>query len=452
MKQPNIVVFFSDQQRFDTLGCNGQPLEVTPRLDQMAREGVNYRNAFTPQPVCGPARAIMQSGLWPTVTGCHRNARPLPLDCNTVAKRLKAVGYSVGYVGKWHLASDLVDYSREQRDKGLDLERKPIPLERRGGYDEYWVASDALEQTSDSRGGYLFDADGNKLEFTGYRTDRVTDYALDYIDAQVKDKPFYLYLSHIEPHHQNNHNCFEGPDGSRERFADFIAPPDLPPGEGDWESQYPDYLGCCRALDDNLGRVLDKLDEKGLYDDTIVIFTTDHGCHFQTLLHEKASNGSDDYKRNCRDNTIHIPMVIRGPGFTGGLEEHRFADLLDVPATIVDAAGGDTSGMQGESLLDMGEGWKKEVYIQISESMVGRVVRTDRYTYCVHAPDRHPWYDDRSDTYLDKFLFDNLKDPNQKTNLADDPAYAEVKADLRMRLLACAAKAGEGTPCILDSE
>lgn len=108
MKQKqNIVFFFSDQQRADTLGCNGQPLPVTPCLDRFACEdAVNFSNAFTPQPVCGPARAMLQTGLYPTQTGCYRNAVSLPLGQKTLARYLKEGGYQVAYVGKWHLASD----------------------------------------------------------------------------------------------------------------------------------------------------------------------------------------------------------------------------------------------------------------------------------------------------------------------------------------------------------
>ncbi len=175
MKQ-NILVFLSDQQRYDTLGCNGQPLDITPNLDQFAEEGVNFINAFTPQPVCGPARAMLQTGLYPTQTGCYRNAISLPLNAHTIARRMREAGYNVGYVGKWHLASD---------HECNHFETIAVPLDRRGGYDDFWMASDVLEFTSHGYGGYVFDKDGNKIEFDGYRTDCLTDYAIDYIEAYV---------------------------------------------------------------------------------------------------------------------------------------------------------------------------------------------------------------------------------------------------------------------------
>jgi len=436
--RPNILVYFSDQQRYDTLGCNGQTLAVTPTLDALARTGINFKHAYTNQPVCGPARAMLQTGLVPTRTGCFRNGIALPQKIPTLARRLRAARYDVAYVGKWHLAT-----TRGQ----TDYETKPIPPELRGGYDGWWVASDILEFTSHGVGGHLFDAEGQKRPFTGYRTDAVTDHALAFLDTRSADdeNPFFLFLSHIEPHHQNDRNRFEGPDGSRERFKGFTAPSELVPGVGDWEEQLPDYLGCCRALDDNLARVIAKLKQQGLFDDTVIIFTSDHGCHFKSHMDELAPGGSDDYKRTCYENTIHIPMVIAGPGFSGGREVNRIVGLLDLPRTIAHLAGASSDGMQGRNLLDLlaGVPWREEAYVQISESFVGRALRTTRYTYCVWAPEKSPSRDMFAEVYTERFLFDNETDPDQKHNRIADPALAGLRRQLASRLQARAQEAGE---------
>ncbi|MEG0764645.1 MAG: sulfatase-like hydrolase/transferase [Pseudoflavonifractor sp.] len=424
----NILFFFSDQQRFDTLGCNGQPLPVTPCLDRLAGEGVNFQQTFTPQPVCGPARACLQTGRYPTEIGCHRNAVALPLDIPTLARQMKAAGYEVAYVGKWHLASD---------EHENHYETSAVPVERRGGYDGYWRASDVLEFTSHGYDGYVFDENGKRLDFKGYRADCITDYALEFIRAYQKEKPFFLFLSHIEPHHQNDRGDYEGPEGSRERFGAFTRPADLKPGVGDWERFMPDYLGCCHALDANLGRVVEALKEKGIYDNTTILYASDHGCHFRNNT-DKVEAGYDDYKRNSYENTIHVPLIIKGGAFSGGRVEQRLVSLIDLPRTILELGGAEVPAkMQGQSLLHMdAPDWKKYVYIQISESYVGRAV--------VWAPEKHPWNDSGSQVYEEKYLFDLARDPLEQNNLLADPGYADRKAALRNLLLEGARTAREG--------
>ena len=110
MERPNIIFYFSDQQRWDTLGCYGQPLDVTPNLDRLAKEGTLFERAFTCQPVCGPARACLQSGKYATQIGCHRNAQALPENITTLADYFRRAGYEPAYVGKWHLASNRSSY------------------------------------------------------------------------------------------------------------------------------------------------------------------------------------------------------------------------------------------------------------------------------------------------------------------------------------------------------
>jgi arylsulfatase A-like enzyme len=444
--RPNIVVFLSDQQRYDSLGCNGQRLDVTPNVDALARHGVNFARAYTAQPVCGPARAMLQTGLYPAEIGCFRNGISLPRDRPTLASRVRAAGYRVAYVGKWHLATD---------HGGQNHETGPVPPERRGGYDDYWMASDILEFTSHGYGGYVHDGRGRKVEFTGYRTDCITDYALAWLDqCSPRDRePFFLFVSHVEPHHQNDHNRFEGPNGSRQRFAGFVPPPDLEPGQGDWEGQMPDYLGCCHAVDANLGRLVAKLRERRLEDDTLVIYTSDHGCHFKTRIGDCTPGGFDDYKRSCYESAIHIPMVIAGPGFERGRTAQRMVSLLDIPATVVAAAGGEAAGMRGDPLqrIFSDGAWKDEVYIQISESYLGRAVRTARYAYCVYDPTKDPNRESGSSSYVERFLFDNETDPAQKRNLVSSAEHASLRAELRGRLVARAREAGEGDVIVREA-
>ena len=436
MKRPNILFYFTDQQRWDTCGCYGQKLDVSPRLDELCGRGVRVENAFTCQPVCGPARAALQSGLYPTQIGCFVNGVALPQGIPTLADAFHDAGYLTAYVGKWHLAStDGVD----------DYQTRPIPPERRGGWRDWWVASDVLEFTSDGYGGHLFNADGSKYEFHKYRAEGVTDAAVEFLRSdRDRDKPFFLFLSHIEPHHQNNHKRYEGPVGSKEKFADYEVPGDLAGTAGNWRENYPDYLGACNACDENFGRLLDELEATGELENTVVVYTADHGSHFCTRNME--------YKRSCHDGCTHIPMVIAGPGFEGGRVCDRVVSLLDLPRTLLACAGIEPwPGMQGRDLHRAADGgdWEDVAFMQISESHVGRAIRTKRWTYEVGAVGRDGWKDAGADTYMEVFLYDDENDPHQKRNLAGDPAYAGVRAQLAEILKREMVRAGEDAPVIL---
>ena len=440
--RPNILFLFSDQQRWDTLGCYGQPLPLTPNLDRMAEEGVRFEYAFTCQPVCGPARACIQTGKYATEVGCHINHRRLPTSEKTIAHWLSETGYEVAYIGKWHLAS------RGPRGGPEDFRTRPVPPERRGGYRDFWLAADIIEFTSHGFDGHLFDGAMNTIAFPEgrYRVDCLTDFAIDYLGSRDGDRPFFLFLSISEPHHQNDHHCFEGPVGSREKFGDFAVPGDLLGTDGDWCESYPDYLGCCNSLDANLGRIRGELDRLGLADNTLVLYSSDHGCHFRTR--------NSEYKRSCHDGCVRIPLIACGPGFRGGQVVHELASLIDLPPTVLSAGGIEPPlSMRGHPLQETVRGtaddWPEEVFIQISESQVGRAIRTHRWKYSVRAPDGHDLSAPDSDVYVEDFLYDLEADPHERKNLVADPTYGNVRAELAETLKRRMAEAGERVPAIV---
>jgi arylsulfatase A-like enzyme len=442
-RQPNILFFFTDQQRWDTCGCYGQPLDVTPNLDRMAADGVRFENAFTCQPVCGPARACLQTGKYATEVGCHTNHRRLPPDETTIAQLLSGAGYEVGYLGKWHLSSC------GPNDGPDNFRTRAVPPDRRGGYVDYWLASDTLEFTSHGYDGYMFDADMNRVDFTGYRVDAMTDFALDYLRTRDGERPWFLFLSYIEPHHQNDRGHYEGPDGSKERFKEFVPPGDLIGTEGNWREEYPDYLGCINSLDMNLGRIRAELERLGIADDTLIIYTSDHGSHFCTR--------NSEYKRSCHDGCIRVPMIACGPGFSGGGVASDLASLIDIPPTILTAGGAAVpDSMRGRALQEVASGnaddWPQEVFLQISESQVGRAIRTAKWKYSVSAPDLPGWEAAASDRYVEEFLYDLDADPHERNNLVREQHLAEVRADLSARLKARMVAAGEAEPEIDPAE
>lgn len=427
MKKPNIIFYFSDQQRADTAGCYGQKLPVTPNLDSVAKEGTLFENAFTCQPVCGPMRACLQSGVYATQIGCYRNDIALPTDTKGIAHYLKEAGYDTAYIGKWHLASD-----SEHR-----LATKATPKERRGGYD-YWRAADVLEFTSHGYNGYVFDENGNKLDFKGYRADRINDYAIEYV-KKSHDKPFFMFVSHLEPHHQNDHLRFESPKGLKNSFKNYDVPGDLKGTLGDWRLQMPSYLACCNRVDYNFGKLIQTLKDEGIYDNTVIIYTSDHGCHFRTR--------NAEYKRSCHEASIKVPLVITGGGFTGGGKVSDLVSLIDLPATVLDIAGAEIpEHFMGKSLAD--KKGHKSVFIQISESQIGRAVRTDRWKYSVSAKNRDSAF---ADSYTEDCLYDLQNDPYEKNNLISDPSLAQTRKELREILLEYMKKAGEPVLNITES-
>ncbi|MGC9467599.1 MAG: sulfatase-like hydrolase/transferase [Anaerolineae bacterium] len=426
INRPNIVVFFTDQQRWDTTGVHGNPLGLTPNFDRVAAEGTHLHNSFTCQPVCGPARASLQTGRYALSTGVWRNGIALREDETTLAHHFRDAGYATGYIGKWHLASE-----------------QAVPKSQQGGY-EFWLGANVLEFCSEPYDTVMYDGDQQAVKLPGYRVDAQTDAAIRYINAHQAN-PFFLFVSYLEPHHQNRLDDFVPPDGYREPYQNRWIPPDLAALGGSTQQHIAGYYGIIKRLDEAFGRVLDALKSLGLDENTIVLFTSDHGCHFKTR--------NSEYKRSCHESAIRIPTSITGPGFKGRGRVSELVSLVDLPPTLLDAAGLDVPDtMHGRSIMPLLQGntadWPEEVFLQISEAQVGRAVRTQRWKYSVAAPERDGWLDPDSDHYVEEFLYDLESDPHELFNLIEFDSHDEVKAILRQRLLRRMQEAGETVPVI----
>ncbi len=424
--QPNVVVFFTDQQRWDTMGVHGNPLDLTPNFDRMAQRGTHVEHAFTPQPVCGPARACMQTGVYATTSGCYRNDIPLPSHLPTLAHLFGAAGYKTGYIGKWHLASG-----------------DPVPPHERGGYD-YWLASNILEFTSDAYRTLLYDNHMQPVRLPGYRVDALLDAAIRYVDAH-QHEPFFLFLSFLEPHQQNHRDDYPAPAGYRERYENRWIPPDLAALGGATQQHIGGYYGMVKRLDEALGRLLDALISLDLLRNTIVLYAADHGCHFRTR--------NAEYKRSCHESSIRVPVALQGPGFTGGGQVPHLVSLVDLPPTLLHAAGLDVpSHMQGHSLMPVLRcepyTWPDDVLVQISESQVGRAIRTRRWKYGVTAPEHHPSRMSAAKRYEEEYLYDLEADPHELNNLVGRESHREVANVLGERLVRRMVAIGEAAPTI----
>lgn len=428
MNRPNIIFYFSDQQRWDTVNPT-----LTPNLEKLAEEGVKYTNSYTCQPVCGPARACLQTGIYATENRCYWNGIPLPDDVKPLAEYFNEAGYDTAYIGKWHLASD------RYPGIGLHCEKTAVPKEKQGGYN-YWRAADVLEFTSHGYDGYVFDGDGNKLEFEGYRADCINDYALEYLNNRDKSKPFFMFVSQLEPHHQNDRGCYEGPKETVDNYRNYPLPDDLTFMKGDYKESYPDYLAAINRLDENVGKLIEKLKETGDYENTLIIYTSDHGSHFKTR--------NAEYKRSCHDSCTHTPLIICGPGFKEGKVDDRLVSLIDLPPTLLRAAGINVpESYSGNPIQDNIE--REHVFIQISESQVGRCICTKKYKYSVTAAGGN--IRSRSGVYFEDFLYDLERDPIEKHNLVCDPAYKEIRSQLKAKLIKQMTDVGEKKPLILPA-
>ncbi|MFN3422948.1 MAG: sulfatase-like hydrolase/transferase, partial [Armatimonadota bacterium] len=352
--------------------------------------------------------------------GVWRNGIGLSPEIPTIAHYFKQAGYTVGYIGKWHLSG-----------KGPGS----VPPEYRGGFVDLWEAANALEFTSHPYEGVIYDAEGKEIRFKGvYRTNFLTQRAINFL-RQVGNDPFLLVISYLEPHQQNDWNRFVAPEGYAIKFANPFVPHDLRPFPGDWQKELPDYYGCIARLDENLGEILKALEELGRLDDTIIVFTSDHGCHFRTR--------NAEYKRSAHEGSVRIPLVIAGPKFNRPQVVPEVVSLVDVAPTLLEAVGLTVpKEIQGRSLLPLVErkveGWRNEAFIQISESMVGRALRTERWKYCVVAPEKQVVRDPTTGKYVDwqlhgpgseKYvewqLYDLYADPFELVNLAGRREYRE---------------------------
>lgn len=425
----NVIVFFTDQQRWDTTGVHGNPMDLTPNFDRMAMEGTHCYNACTIQPVCLPARLTLQTGRYASQFDCFNNGGEMPPGTRTLGHRFRDVGYRTAYIGKWHLCH-----------------QEPVPVERRDGYD-FWLGANVLEFTSDAYRTMMYDKDNKEIHLPGYRVDALTDAAIRYIDSN-KDSPFFMFLSFLEPHFQNTRDDYPAPTGYEERYLDNWMPPDLQTLGGTAARHLPGYYGMVKRLDEALGRMLDALKSLKLLDNTIVLFTTDHGCHFKTR------NG--EYKRSCHESSVRIPMALIGPRFTGGGRLQEMISLLDIPPTLLDACNIPVpDDMQGRSILPLtrGErkGWPEEIYIEICESHLSRAVRTKRWKYNVRKTERGrnrgtSWQ------FEEDCLFDLMADPYELDNLIGNASYRKVADVMKERLVRRMREAGEPVPEIINAE
>ena len=344
-------------------------------------------------------------------------------------------GYRTGYIGKWHLGSSGVG---------------AVPESERYGYRD-WLASNLLELTSDAYATTMYDERGAAARLPGYRVDAVADAAIRCLDRQARQRqPFFLFTSFLEPHMQNSRDDYPAPTGYEEACTGVWVPPDLAALGGSSHRHLAGYYGMVKRLDEALGRVLDALRSLDLLQSTVVLFTSDHGCHFKTR--------NDEYKRSCHESSIRLPTVLIGPGLDGGGRVRQLTSLIDLPRTLLDAAGlTPPPAMRGRSVLPLltdpaaRKTWPDDLFVQVSESQVGRALRTARWKYGVFAPGADGNTQPSAASYQEQYLYDLRADRYELVNLAGSRAHDSVAARLRRRLLRHLAAVEGSEPTIVPA-
>jgi arylsulfatase A-like enzyme len=447
--KPNIVLVLADQLRSMALGCYGGKNIKTPHMDRLAAEGLRFTHSVSTYPICSPFRAMLMTGLYPMHNGMVCNDHLLRPGVPSLASACRAAGYDTAYIGKWHIDG----HGRTNY----------IPPERRLGFQHFM----ALECTHDYFKSQYYADDSPKPKYwIGFDAEAQTRAAEDYVRQHAKTGPFLLCLAWGPPH---------GPYIAPKSYMQRINPADIvfrtnvaEHAVADTLREHPrvnlpqeyesirlrgrewldsdvalreatvGYLAATMALDDYLGQLVTTLAEAGILDRTIIAFTADHGdCLGSHRFYEKDSPFAE---------SISIPLLVRFPPRLGaGRSTDALFSPVDIMPTVLGLAGVKCPKVDGldmsRVLADGGKGPRQAVLLMgmthfcnaslMNGMDVWRGVETLRFTYARYE-DGTPW-----------LLYDNVADPFQMKNLAEDPIYASTRKTLDKTLDRLLVEAGD---------
>ncbi len=468
-KRPNIIFIMTDDHASHALSCYGSKINKTPNLDRLAKEGMLFENCFCTNSICAPCRAVILTGKYSHINGVIDNRKRFDGGQQTFPKLLQEAGYETAMIGKWHLKSDPTGFDYWNVLPGQGTYYNPVMREM-----------------------------GERKKYTGYTTDIITGHCLKWLKERTGEKPFCLMYHHKAPHrrwepgpkhlamyddvtipepdnlfddYSNRGRAAKEQDMSIEKTMDkidlkLVAPRNLNPEQKNfWDAAYEpkneafrkanlkgkdlvrwkyqryikDYLRCIASVDDNVGRLLDYLDESGLSKNTVVFYTSDQGFYL-------GDHGWFD-KRFMYEESLRMPLLVRYPGqIKAGSVNDDIVLNLDFAPTFLDFAGvGKPDDMQGRSIRRVlrrrtPRGWRTSMYYHYYEyPAVHSVkrhygVRTQRYKLIHFYHDIDEWE-----------LYDLRKDPREMKNVYDDAAYAEVVKELKVELKRLRAKLKDTT-------
>ena len=460
-ERPNIVLIFCDDLASQAISAYGHPLKLldTPNMDRLAKEGMLFQRCLVPNSICGPSRAVVQTGKYNHINGFYHNGSRFNGDQPTMPKMLQAAGYQTAVIGKWHLVSDPQGFDHWHILPGQGAYYNP-PMIR----------------------------DGQQVKHEGYTTDLIGDFSVEWLKKRDKTKPFLLMCQQKAPHREwapalrhlgwSGDRVFPEPDtlfddyygrGRAEKEQDMTLEKTFTPLDAKltpppslnaeqlkvWNAYYEplnekfrqanltgkdlvkwryqrymhDYLATVKAVDENVGKVLDCLEAEGLTENTLVVLSSDQGFYL-------GEHGWFD-KRWIYEESLSTPLLARWPGVTQpGTRSPAIVSVLDFAETFLEAAGLPIpEDMQGRSLVPLLKGqtpadWRQSFYYHYYEYPGPHSVRkhygvvTDRYKlFHFYEPDVNYWT-----------LIDRQTDPKELTDVYKDPAYADTVKELHAEL------------------
>ena len=463
LEQPNILFIFTDDHAFQSISAYGSKINQTPNIDRIAKEGIRFDRCYVTNSICGPMRAVIQTGKYSHINGFCCNGNKFDGNQPTFQKMLQSVGYQTAVVGKWHLGEHMAP-------QGFD-------------YSEVLIGQGPYYNPPMLK-------NGQRTKHIGYTTDIITDLALDWLtNKRDQNKPFMLMYQHKAPHrnwqpspmHLHMYDDVTIPEPET-LFDDYsgrgkpahtqdmsiektMTPDDLkliPPNDLNreqleiWNAAYEpknkefeeadlqgkdlvrwkyqryikDYLRCIASVDDNIGRMLAYLDETGLADNTIVIYCSDQGFYL-------GEHGWFD-KRWMYEESLRTPFVVRWPGVVkpGSVNSTDIVSPLDFAETFCDVAGVEIpADMQGRSLVPILKGqtpadWRKVFYYHYYEYPGAHSVRRHYGVTNGHFKLIH-YYEADVDEWD---MFDLASDPSEMTSIYGTPAASAEQARLKAEL------------------
>lgn len=435
----NILHLFSDQLRFDAIAAHGNNSIKTPNIDRLVAEGVSFQRAYSPSPVCVPARACMITGHYPGRTGCYSNAEPMPPeDQGSFMQRLSDAGYRTHGIGKCHFKPDsqaLRGFQSRETQEEIPKTRESDDFARNLIQEGYgWVL-----EPHGVRGEMYYVPQPSLLPESKHPTNWIGDRSIAFIEKQQgKEQPWYLYSSFVHPHPPFSpptpwHKLYRGPDMPLPVIPDESALLTSFINRIQNRYKYRDrgidlnlvrqmrayYYACITFIDYQIGRILDSLEASGQLDNTLILFSADHGEY----LGDYGCFG----KRGMHDVSARVPFIVRWPDLShAGEKPDMPVSLVDIAPSFMEVAGiryskEDFDGLAIDRLLRTGS-LRDCVFSQYSRGANGLYMAVERrMKYIFSAPDQK------------ELLFDLKQDPLEQVNLANSLAHQEVLNQLRKR-------------------